>query len=99
MGLFDRWTNAALDFPYYRNISKTSQAWHRIMMVTTAAEIVLLAAILVLTMTPVQCNSSISKNEIQYLACHIDCSGLGHWLPHMKSMLKGFKKCEEVYKM
>ena len=68
------------------------------MMVTTAAEIVFLAAILVLTMTPVQCDSSISKNEIQYLACHIDCSGLGHWLPHMKSMLKCFKNVKKSTK-
>ena len=76
------------------------------MMIKTAG-IFLLVAILVLTMTPIQCelavqrsdSSSSRKNEIQYLACHIDCSGLGHWLPHMKSMLKCFKKCEEVYKM
>ena len=81
------------------------------MMIKTA-KIFLLAAILVLTMIPIQCNaggtdelavqrsdSPISKNEIQYLACHIDCSGLGHWLPHMKSMLKCFKKCEEEFKM
>merc|ERR1712198_539189 len=83
---------------------KTSKGG-RAMMIKTA-KIFLLAAILVLTMTPIQCElavqrsaSPISKNEIQYLACHIDCSGLGHWLPHMKSMLKCFKKCEEEFKM
>ena len=85
---------------------------HPVTMIMKTATLIILVTFLVAPMFTAKCaenelapkkvqqrSASIGKNEIKYLACHIDCNAMGHWLPHMESMLKCWKKCEEHYKI